>query len=289
MATSSTCRRLHRSSHTPAKGPIERVRQQQDGEPGGDVDRIGGLLGVEQHRPGERRLEHPVAELAGQTGRQQPPEVAADQEVAHGRRRLLHLLLTVRARGAPIAPPVSTLMHTGEPMNPVPSTPEPDAPPPAAGQASGDAVGATPSPPCPWAPWTTSRPGSLLVAPAHLTDPTFAGAVVYVLDHSETGTIGVVLGRPSEVRIGDVLPGWSELAVEPGVFHVGGPCEADTALCLATRRGAGRCRPTAACARSPGRCTWSTWTATPTSWTARSKGAAGVRRLRGVVRRAAGP
>jgi putative transcriptional regulator len=72
-----------------------------------------------------------------------------------------------------------------------------------------------------------------------LTDPTFAGAVVYVLDHSDTGTIGVVLGRPSEVRIGDVLPGWSELAVEPGVFHVGGPCETDTALCLGTRRGDG--------------------------------------------------
>lgn len=83
------------------------------------------------------------------------------------------------------------------------------------------------------------RPGSLLVAMPSLTDPTFAGAVVYVLDHSDTGTIGVVLGRPSEVRIGDVLPGWSELAVEPGVFHVGGPCETDTALCLATRRGDG--------------------------------------------------
>ncbi|MCW2536396.1 MAG: putative transcriptional regulator [Modestobacter sp.] len=79
------------------------------------------------------------------------------------------------------------------------------------------------------------RPGSLLVALPGLTDPTFAGAVVYVLDHSDTGTLGVVLGRPSEVRIRDVLPGWSELAVEPGVFHVGGPCETDTALCLATR------------------------------------------------------
>ncbi|MGY1916854.1 YqgE/AlgH family protein [Blastococcus sp. SYSU DS0973] len=67
-----------------------------------------------------------------------------------------------------------------------------------------------------------------------LTDPTFAGTVVYVLDHSDTGTLGVVLGRPSQVEIRDVLPGWSELAVAPGVFHVGGPCETDTALCLAT-------------------------------------------------------
>jgi putative transcriptional regulator len=67
-----------------------------------------------------------------------------------------------------------------------------------------------------------------------LTDPTFAGTVVYVLDHSDTGTLGVVLGRPSQVEIRDVLPGWCDLAVEPGVFHVGGPCETDTALCLAT-------------------------------------------------------
>jgi putative AlgH/UPF0301 family transcriptional regulator len=123
-------------------------------------------------------------------------------------------------------------------MNPVPSPPEPE-PRPAAGPTAGrgrrSAVPALSigSP-------DDVRPGSLLVALPTLTDPTFAGAVVYVLDHSETGTIGVVLGRPSEVRIGDVLPGWSELAVEPGVFHVGGPCEADTALCLATRRGAGQ-------------------------------------------------
>ena len=67
-----------------------------------------------------------------------------------------------------------------------------------------------------------------------LSDPTFAGTVVYVLDHSDNGTVGVVLGRPSQVEIRDVLPGWCDLAVEPGVFHVGGPCETDTALCLGT-------------------------------------------------------
>jgi putative AlgH/UPF0301 family transcriptional regulator len=126
-------------------------------------------------------------------------------------------------------------------MNPVPSSPDPERRP-AAGQAAGRgrrnavpvlSVGCL----------DDVRPGSLLVAMPSLTDPTFAGAVVYVLDHSDTGTIGVVLGRPSEVRIGDVLPGWSELAVEPGVFHVGGPCETDTALCLATRHGGGPLDP----------------------------------------------
>src|SRR4051812_22530212 len=75
--------------------------------------------------------------------------------------------------------------------------------------------------------------GNLLVAMPALSDPTFAGTVVYVLDHSDSGTLGVMLGRPSQVEIRDVLPGWCDLAVEPGVFHVGGPCETDTALCLA--------------------------------------------------------
>ena len=81
-------------------------------------------------------------------------------------------------------------------------------------------------------------PGSLLVAMPSLTDPTFAGTVVYVLDHADTGTLGVVLGRPSQVEIRDVLPGWCDLAVPPAVFHVGGPCESDTALCLAIGPGA---------------------------------------------------
>jgi len=122
-------------------------------------------------------------------------------------------------------------------MNPVPSSPDPERLP-AAGQAAGrrrrNAV-----PVLSVGGLDDVRPGSLLVAMPGLTDPTFTGAVVYVLDHSATGTIGVVLGRPSEVRIRDVLPGWSELAVEPGAFHLGGPCETDTALCLATRLGEG--------------------------------------------------
>jgi putative AlgH/UPF0301 family transcriptional regulator len=120
-------------------------------------------------------------------------------------------------------------------MNPVPSSPDPERRP-TAEQAAGRGR-RNDAPVLSVGNLDDVRPGSLLVALPGLTDPTFAGSVVYVLDHSETGTIGVVLGRPSEVRIGDVLPGWSELAVAPEVFHVGGPVEADTALCLATRRG----------------------------------------------------
>jgi putative AlgH/UPF0301 family transcriptional regulator len=117
-------------------------------------------------------------------------------------------------------------------MTPVPASPDPESGPPArpaTGRRRASAV------PCLAIGCLDDVcPGTLLIAMPSLTDPTFAGTVVFVLDHSDSGTLGVVLGRPSQVEIRDVLPGWCDLAVEPGVFHVGGPCETDTALCLAT-------------------------------------------------------
>jgi len=115
-------------------------------------------------------------------------------------------------------------------MSPVPASPDPESGPPTR-PATGRRRAAVPA--LSIGELEDVRPGSLLVAMPGLTDPTFAGAVVYVLDHSDTGTLGVVLGSPSQVEIRDVLPGWVDLAVAPAVFHVGGPCETDTALCLA--------------------------------------------------------
>jgi putative AlgH/UPF0301 family transcriptional regulator len=117
-------------------------------------------------------------------------------------------------------------------MTPAPSSPDPESGPPVRPATGRRRVPAVPA--LHIGRLDDVRPGALLVAMPALTDPTFAGTVVYVLDHSESGTLGVVLGRPSQVEIRDVLPGWCDLAVAPGVFHVGGPCEADTALCLAT-------------------------------------------------------
>src|SRR3954468_4192513 len=121
-------------------------------------------------------------------------------------------------------------------MPPLPGTPDPESGPPARPATGRRRVSAVPR-------LSVGRladvcPGWLVVALPSLTDPTFAGTVVYVLDHSDTGTLGVVLGRPSQVEIRDVLPGWCDLAVPPEVFHVGGPCESDTALCLAVGPGA---------------------------------------------------
>lgn len=76
--------------------------------------------------------------------------------------------------------------------------------------------------------------GGLLVAMPVLADPNFDHTVVFLLEHSPAGTVGVVLNRPSEVTLEHVLPTWASLAgTGSEVFHVGGPCQTDAALCLA--------------------------------------------------------
>lgn len=75
--------------------------------------------------------------------------------------------------------------------------------------------------------------GRLLVASPVLADPNFARAVVLLLEHDESGALGVVLNRSSETPLAEVLPQWTGLAAEPGRVFVGGPVEPQAALCLA--------------------------------------------------------
>jgi putative transcriptional regulator len=63
--------------------------------------------------------------------------------------------------------------------------------------------------------------GVLLIASPVLGDPNFRRTVVYVLDHRPDGSVGVVLNRPSDVTLLDVLPQWFELASSPRTLFVG--------------------------------------------------------------------
>lgn len=80
------------------------------------------------------------------------------------------------------------------------------------------------------------EPGTLLVAAPSLVDPNFRRTVVYVIDHRREGTLGVVLNRPSEVAVHDVLPAWGPHVSRPQAIFVGGPVEQKTALCLGALR-----------------------------------------------------
>lgn len=75
--------------------------------------------------------------------------------------------------------------------------------------------------------------GSALVAAPSLVDPTFRRTVVLVIDHRESGTLGLVLNRPSEVPVRDVLPTWGPHTTRPHALYVGGPVEQRAALCVA--------------------------------------------------------
>jgi len=80
----------------------------------------------------------------------------------------------------------------------------------------------------------TSEPlaGRLLVATPVIGDPNFERSVVFLLDHGDGGALGVVINRPTDVELGESLPGWDELAPAPSVVFVGGPVEQAGAIGL---------------------------------------------------------
>jgi putative transcriptional regulator len=81
-----------------------------------------------------------------------------------------------------------------------------------------------------------STAGRLLVAEPMLGDPNFERTVVLMISHSEEGALGLVLNRPSDTVVADVLPAWEHLVSEPPVVHVGGPVEVQSGWCLARVR-----------------------------------------------------
>ncbi len=80
------------------------------------------------------------------------------------------------------------------------------------------------------------RAGTLLLANTDLLEPTFRRSVIYVVEHNDGGTLGVVLNRASETAVYNVLPQWAKLAAKPKTMYIGGPVKRDAALCLATVR-----------------------------------------------------
>lgn len=77
--------------------------------------------------------------------------------------------------------------------------------------------------------------GRLLVAAPALRDGNFDRTVVCVVDHGPPGALGVVLNRPTEVLVAEILPAWSaqaELAPPDRVFH-GGPVSPGAVIGLA--------------------------------------------------------
>ena len=75
--------------------------------------------------------------------------------------------------------------------------------------------------------------GHLLVAAPSLVDPNFVRTVVLIADHDDDGAMGVVLNRPSESSIGEVVPDLGALLDDDEVPFAGGPVQPSGVLVLA--------------------------------------------------------
>ena len=75
--------------------------------------------------------------------------------------------------------------------------------------------------------------GRLLVASPVLTDPNFDRTVILLIDHGAEGALGLVLNRPSEMALEEVLPQWDSRAAAPAAMFIGGPVQPNAVICLA--------------------------------------------------------
>jgi putative transcriptional regulator len=74
--------------------------------------------------------------------------------------------------------------------------------------------------------------GMLLVATPAIESGPFLRSVVFLLDHDADGALGVIVNRPLESDVEDVLPDWADLVNAPVCLFDGGPVGMDSALAL---------------------------------------------------------
>jgi putative transcriptional regulator len=75
--------------------------------------------------------------------------------------------------------------------------------------------------------------GKLLVASPALVDPNFARTVVLITEHNDEGAMGIVLNRPSETLVEDVVPQLAAVTGEGAPVYVGGPVQPSALVVLA--------------------------------------------------------
>jgi putative transcriptional regulator len=76
--------------------------------------------------------------------------------------------------------------------------------------------------------------GRFLIASRQLLDPHFAKTVVLLLEYHKQGAMGLIINRPSDMKLSAVLPEVEELQQRPDTIYLGGPV-ARTQLLLLIR------------------------------------------------------
>ncbi|MBV5309531.1 YqgE/AlgH family protein [Chromatium okenii] len=86
--------------------------------------------------------------------------------------------------------------------------------------------------------FSTSLTNHLLIAMPGLQDPNFARTVTYVCEHTEQGAMGIVINRPLDVTLGELLVqldiSTEYAAVRDTPVYQGGPVQTDRGFVLHT-------------------------------------------------------
>jgi putative transcriptional regulator len=75
-------------------------------------------------------------------------------------------------------------------------------------------------------------PGTFLIAPRKAADPSFAGTVVLLVRIDDSGALGLVINRPTDVMVSTVLPDYKSARHVKDPAFSGGPVQADALLAL---------------------------------------------------------
>jgi putative transcriptional regulator len=77
-----------------------------------------------------------------------------------------------------------------------------------------------------------SLAGRFLVATPIIGSPPFERSVVFLLEHDDSGTIGIVINRPTDLPVEEHLPGFGDMLSDPPLVFLGGPVSSDTAVAI---------------------------------------------------------
>jgi putative transcriptional regulator len=77
-----------------------------------------------------------------------------------------------------------------------------------------------------------SLQGQLLIASPGLLDPNFRRTVVLITEHNEEGAAGLVLNRPSEAEVSELVPQLEDLVDDGDHVWMGGPVQQNAVLVL---------------------------------------------------------
>jgi putative transcriptional regulator len=103
----------------------------------------------------------------------------------------------------------------------VSDAPRPE-PPAEAGELRTGAIGSAPGP----------ASGRFLVASQNLPDPRFAQTVVLLVQYSRRGATGLVINRPTAVKLSEVFPDMKGVKERSDIVYMGGPVAVDQMLVL---------------------------------------------------------